>query len=496
MNGYKPTELGVTGVIKGAEMVPLSTFSGAASGTTSIKSSSSPSIPAKVVSAATTAAKGLTDLLSSTFDAAKRAAKQLATSGLVNSVIGLIKGDLASNPLVKKGSKGAAVVELQQSLNAVANAGLKPDGIFGPKTESAVKIFQSSKGLTVDGIVGPKTWRALQNALTKPVAEATPTQVSPIAQSAHRDEVIAFGDKNAQVASFQMGINNMNYSSTGAKPLAVDGIFGNATSAAVPWAQKSLGLPVTGKVDTATYKSVIAVKPSGTAKQPVKPSAETIIASANPIVGSISEDVATTLIQADSRVLSKSRYASAARARSDSALLLEAVLAQLKPLITKKVFTFFDQLNAYLLPLTEALAWHETQIDNAAIGQAKEVSIFQLLPKTAASLQKLYNLPDLNINNAASLSGYMIAMFKDMDSFASKFIKKDISGAMISGTPGNDHITAVLSQLNTAPALMTQLFAFFMLYNAGLAESTWREGWRAAEAYKRTLSVLVTAGGY
>ncbi|TPE70686.1 peptidoglycan-binding protein [Halalkalibacterium halodurans] len=35
------------------------------------------------------------------------------------------------------------------------------DGIFGGKTESAVRAFQRAKGLTVDGIVGPQTWGAL-----------------------------------------------------------------------------------------------------------------------------------------------------------------------------------------------------------------------------------------------------------------------------------------------------------------------------------------------
>jgi N-acetylmuramoyl-L-alanine amidase len=35
------------------------------------------------------------------------------------------------------------------------------DGIFGGKTETAVRAFQRAKGLTVDGIVGPQTWPTL-----------------------------------------------------------------------------------------------------------------------------------------------------------------------------------------------------------------------------------------------------------------------------------------------------------------------------------------------
>ena len=40
-------------------------------------------------------------------------------------------------------------------------SGLDEDGIFGSKTEAAVKAFQKANGLTVDGIVGVKTWEKL-----------------------------------------------------------------------------------------------------------------------------------------------------------------------------------------------------------------------------------------------------------------------------------------------------------------------------------------------
>jgi D-alanyl-D-alanine carboxypeptidase (penicillin-binding protein 5/6) len=39
------------------------------------------------------------------------------------------------------------------------------DGVFGIKTISAIRAFQSSVGLLVDGVVGKKTWRALTSEL-------------------------------------------------------------------------------------------------------------------------------------------------------------------------------------------------------------------------------------------------------------------------------------------------------------------------------------------
>jgi peptidoglycan hydrolase-like protein with peptidoglycan-binding domain len=63
--------------------------------------------------------------------------------------------------LLKNGSEGPEVQQLQKQLNEwrVRN-GKEPiseDGIFGNKTEAAVRDFQAANGLSVDGIAGPNT---------------------------------------------------------------------------------------------------------------------------------------------------------------------------------------------------------------------------------------------------------------------------------------------------------------------------------------------------
>lgn len=74
------------------------------------------------------------------------------------------KLDLAdkSDPTLRKGSKGVAVRGLQRMLLNRGYDVEEIDGRFGPKTEAAVKAYQSDHGLDVDGIVGPKTWDALR----------------------------------------------------------------------------------------------------------------------------------------------------------------------------------------------------------------------------------------------------------------------------------------------------------------------------------------------
>lgn len=61
---------------------------------------------------------------------------------------------------LKYGSTGAEVKTLQTLLNAQGFK-LTVDGIFGAKTTTAVKDFQTRKGLIADGVVGEKTWAAL-----------------------------------------------------------------------------------------------------------------------------------------------------------------------------------------------------------------------------------------------------------------------------------------------------------------------------------------------
>ena len=63
--------------------------------------------------------------------------------------------------LLRQGSRGADVKALQAQLGMPA---AEQDGIFGPKTEQAVRNFQTSMGLQVDGIVGPQTRAAIANS--------------------------------------------------------------------------------------------------------------------------------------------------------------------------------------------------------------------------------------------------------------------------------------------------------------------------------------------
>lgn len=67
------------------------------------------------------------------------------------------------HPTLRQGDTGADVAYLQTLLSDVGTP-IKVDGIFGPATYAAVRVFQAAYGLKVDGIVGPMTWDALEKA--------------------------------------------------------------------------------------------------------------------------------------------------------------------------------------------------------------------------------------------------------------------------------------------------------------------------------------------
>ena len=69
---------------------------------------------------------------------------------------------MATYKQISYGSQGSEVTELQKLLNQSGNNyNLAEDGIFGSKTQAAVKDYQTKNNLAVDGIVGNNTWGAL-----------------------------------------------------------------------------------------------------------------------------------------------------------------------------------------------------------------------------------------------------------------------------------------------------------------------------------------------
>ena len=76
--------------------------------------------------------------------------------------------------ILRVGSRGASVLELQRRLNALGLGPLDEDARFGPATRSSLRVFQELHNLSVDGICGPQTWGAIR---TPPPASQYPAVI-------------------------------------------------------------------------------------------------------------------------------------------------------------------------------------------------------------------------------------------------------------------------------------------------------------------------------
>lgn len=130
--------------------------------------------------------------------------------------------------LVKNGSKGEFVKLVQLMLNEKEYSCGSADGIFGTKTESAVRSYQKAKGLLVDGIVGTNTYAKL-----------------------FTECLLKDGSRGELVKALQTRLNEQGYGAGNA-----DGIFGSNTEQAVKALQSAAGLAVDGKVGKNTWTAL------------------------------------------------------------------------------------------------------------------------------------------------------------------------------------------------------------------------------------------------
>ena len=188
---------------------------------------------------------------------------------------------------LRQGSSGEDVVVLQAMLNRIGqNYPAIPrlaqvDGIFGPRTEEAVRVFQSVFGLAVDGIVGRGTWYKLvflYVAVTKLSELVSEGQSFTQVQGPSGIQVLRQGDRGPAVSALQYFLSLIGQYSFNLPTLAIDGIFGPKTKQAVQDFQKAYNLPATGVVDNATWLKLydeyvgIATTSLANANLPISPS--------------------------------------------------------------------------------------------------------------------------------------------------------------------------------------------------------------------------------
>ena len=187
------------------------------------------------------------------------------------------------------GSKGDEVRELQQALIDLGYLKGTADGIFGNKTEIAVRKFQKANKLSVDGLAGSSTRQLIlskvgskkSTATATPAPAATPTPAPSASDSSSGNQsassfgsssassagqetsslfgtyaVISYGSKGDRVKSLQQALITLGFLKG-----TPDGVFGSKTKKAVKAFQKSKKLTadgVAGKKTLAAIQSALS----------------------------------------------------------------------------------------------------------------------------------------------------------------------------------------------------------------------------------------------
>ena len=88
------------------------------------------------------------------------------------------ESSVADAAVLKQGSKGDLVKEVQTKLIKWGYLTGRADGIFGAKTKAAVIKFQRKNGLTADGVIGTRTAQALGISLSSNTSSSSQTTSS------------------------------------------------------------------------------------------------------------------------------------------------------------------------------------------------------------------------------------------------------------------------------------------------------------------------------
>jgi peptidoglycan hydrolase-like protein with peptidoglycan-binding domain len=232
----------------------------------------------------------------------------VATQHLVNQKIAPTKFLITINrPVLKLGSQGVNVSELQAALKLLGYFVGHVNGFYGESTASAVSKFQQASGLNADGIAGTETWDRLfpsvptadrqestvvnsrQNSSTNsasgfpvpsslqrtvnrrdsriivtppPAPVNRPNPIVPTTTTvsttlnAQTDVVslpiLKWGMRGPAIMQLQGRLRTLGFFSN-----SIDGVFGDATQLAVKAAQQKFNLEPDGVVGAATWNALL-----------------------------------------------------------------------------------------------------------------------------------------------------------------------------------------------------------------------------------------------
>jgi len=160
--------------------------------------------------------------------------------------------------VLMRGATGADVALVQKVIGVTA------DGAFGPRTEAALKAWQTRNGVRATGVLDLPTWSKLVALKLVPPRSNTPAPApapAPHPLAAYAKTTIRKAAKGPSVSALQKALG-----------LKVDGVFGASTESAVKAFQARRNLPANGVVGPSTWAALMKPVAPTTPSSPGTPS--------------------------------------------------------------------------------------------------------------------------------------------------------------------------------------------------------------------------------
>lgn len=129
-----------------------------------------------------------------------------------------------------------------------------PDGIYGRETALAVRAFQQKHGLRPNGETNRATWDAIASTHQSEIEKIA----SPLHVFSKSREIIGMGEVGFSVLIVQSILKTLKLRFHNMQEIQINGIYDEATQAAIRLFQQNTGCSTTGNVDRCTWNVLVA----------------------------------------------------------------------------------------------------------------------------------------------------------------------------------------------------------------------------------------------
>ena len=162
---------------------------------------------------------------------------------------------MISTAALKPGSIGIGVNKQQAYLNMMQEKGFintrnLQDGVYGTRTEQAVREWQRYANLPIDGEIGNDTWDSIVNKLR----DLQIVTNIPVASSSY---YLSSGAQGISVFKMQEYLNEIAAVYNCLRPIPVDGMYGPRTTTMVQQFQYLYDLNIDGVIGKATWDAIV-----------------------------------------------------------------------------------------------------------------------------------------------------------------------------------------------------------------------------------------------